>query len=80
MANGLQGARHHINLNASDDPAVSARYGVNGIPHQVIISPASIVLDSWAGYGQGLLEQRLKHTYPIETGKVRKLPQDNFQT
>ncbi|WP_302301964.1 hypothetical protein [Alistipes ihumii] len=60
MANGLQGARHHINLNALDDPAVSARYGVNGIPHQVIISPASIVLDSWAGYGQGLLEQRLK--------------------
>ena len=49
-----------VNLNASDDPAVSARYGVNGIPHQVIISPAGIVLDSWAGYGQGLLEQRLK--------------------
>ncbi|MFR2860342.1 MAG: hypothetical protein ACLTW0_03265 [Alistipes ihumii] len=60
MANGLQGARHHINLNALDDPAVSARYGVNGIPHQVIISPAGIVLDSRAGYGQGLLEQRLK--------------------
>ena len=49
-----------VNLNASNDPAVSARYGVNGIPHQVIISPAGIVLDSWAGYGQGLLEQRLK--------------------
>ena len=49
-----------VNLNASDDPTVSARYGVNGIPHQVIISPAGIVLDSWAGYGQGLLEQRLK--------------------
>ena len=49
-----------VNLNASNDPAVSARYGVNGIPHQVIISPAGIVLDSWAGYGQGLLEQLLK--------------------
>ena len=53
-----------VNLNASDDPAVGDRYGVNGIPHQVIISPEGIILDSWAGYGQGLLEQRLKIHLP----------------
>ena len=53
-----------VNLNASDDPSSNARYGVNGIPHQVLISPEGIVLAAWKGYGEGNLERQLKKHLP----------------
>ena len=37
-----------------------ARYGVRGIPHYVMISPEGIVLEHWEGYGEGLLEEKVK--------------------
>lgn len=37
-----------------------ARYGVIGIPHFVLISPEGKVVDSWSGYGKGLLKLKVK--------------------
>lgn len=37
-----------------------ARYGVRGIPHFVLISPEGKVVDSWSGYGKGLLKLKVK--------------------
>lgn len=37
-----------------------ARYGVRGIPHFVLISPEGKVVDSWSGYGKGLLKLKIK--------------------
>lgn len=37
-----------------------ARYGVRGIPHFVLISPGGKVIDSWSGYGKGLLKLKVK--------------------
>lgn len=37
-----------------------ARYGVRGIPHFVLISPEEKVIDSWSGYGKGLLKLKVK--------------------
>ncbi|MDR2936735.1 MAG: AhpC/TSA family protein [Rikenellaceae bacterium] len=50
-----------VNLNASGDPEFNARYGVNGIPHQVFISPEGIILGSWTGYGEGYLKRQLEN-------------------
>jgi thiol-disulfide isomerase/thioredoxin len=50
-------------LNLSDGKGmtgIAARYGVNGIPHYVVISPEGIVLNSWVGYSEGLLQEKLK--------------------
>ena len=49
-----------VNLNAPGQSEIAAKYGVSGIPHQVIISPAGIVLGSWVGYGKGHLKERLE--------------------
>lgn len=37
-----------------------ARYGVIGIPHFVLISPKGKVIDSWSGYGKGLLKLKVE--------------------
>ncbi len=37
-----------------------ARYGVRGIPHFVLISPERKVVDSWSGYGKGLLKLKVE--------------------
>ena len=34
---------------------LNARYGVGGLPHYVLISPEGKVVDSWSGYGKGVL-------------------------
>lgn len=39
---------------------IAARYGVSGIPHYVMISPAGVILDSWVGFGKGQLEEKIK--------------------
>ena len=39
---------------------ISARYGVNGIPHFVLIAPDGHILKSWTGYGPGLLKVQLR--------------------
>ncbi|WP_207420098.1 TlpA disulfide reductase family protein [Desertivirga brevis] len=49
------------NLNDGKGMAgIAARYGVNGIPHYVMISPEGTVLGSWVGYGEGQLEEKIK--------------------
>ena len=49
----------YLNLNAPPASDIDERYGVNGIPHFVIVSPEGVILESWAGYGEGLVELRL---------------------
>lgn len=39
---------------------LAASYGVNGIPHYVMISPQGKVLDIWSGYGEGSLKAKLE--------------------
>ena len=49
----------YLNLNAPPSSDIDERYGVNGIPHFVIVSPEGVILDSWAGYGEGIFERKL---------------------
>ena len=37
-----------------------AKYGVNGIPHYVLISPEGKMIDTWSGYGKGSLMRQLR--------------------
>ena len=39
---------------------IAARYGVNGIPHFVLIAPDGHILKSWTGYGPGSLKVQLR--------------------
>jgi len=39
---------------------IASRYGVQGIPHYVIISPSGAVLTSWTGFREGLVEEKIK--------------------
>ena len=41
------------------DTGLAAAYGVNGIPHYVMISPAGKVLQIWSGYAKGTLKARV---------------------
>lgn len=36
------------------------KYGVNGIPHYVLISPEGKMVDTWSGYGKGNLLRKLR--------------------
>lgn len=36
-----------------------ARYGVREIPHFVLVSPEGRVIDSWSGYGKGMLKKKM---------------------
>ena len=38
---------------------LAANYGVNGIPHYVIISPEGKIIDKWVGYGEGSLKKKV---------------------
>ena len=38
---------------------LAANYGVNGIPHYVLISPENIIVDIWGGFGQGNLKRKV---------------------
>ena len=45
-----------------------AKYGVNGIPHYVLISPEGKMVDTWSGYGKGSLLRKLRpymHPKPV---------------
>lgn len=37
-----------------------AKYGVNGIPFYVIISPEGVLLHKWMGYGKGIFKAKLR--------------------
>lgn len=37
-----------------------AKYGVNGIPHYVVISPEGKIVHAWSGYGKGIFEMHLR--------------------
>ena len=50
-------------LNLSDKPensGIAAKYGVDGIPHYVIITADGTVSDTWIGYGKGSLRNKMK--------------------
>ena len=50
-------------VNLNDDwglAGLAARYGVNGIPHYVMISPNGTVIDHWIGYREGRLKEKVK--------------------
>lgn len=44
----------------NDDGGLEARYGVQGVPHYVLIAPDGKVKDAWAGYGKGVIKDNLK--------------------
>lgn len=43
-----------------DGEGLAAAYGVQGIPHYVLISPDGVVLDMWTGYGKGSIHEKVK--------------------
>lgn len=50
-------------VNLNDDrgmTGLAASYGVNGIPHYVMISPEGIVLGHWIGYEKGKLSEKVR--------------------
>lgn len=48
------------NLNdLQGESGLYAKYGVNGIPHYVVISPEGKIVHTWNGYGQGIIEMHL---------------------
>ncbi len=49
----------YLNLNAPPTSDIDERYGVNGIPHFVVVSPEGVIVESWTGYGEGIFEQKL---------------------
>ena len=57
-------ARHKMTWKNWSDKKKTAglylKYGVNGIPHYVLISPEGKVVDSWFGYGKGSLLRKLR--------------------
>ena len=44
----------------NDGGGLKAVYGVQGIPHYVLIAPDGKVKDTWAGYGKGVIKDNLK--------------------
>ena len=42
-----------------DDLAFKLTYDVSGIPSYFIISPEGVIVDSWAGYSEGVIRERL---------------------
>ena len=44
----------------NDDGGLEARYGVQGVPHYVLITPDGKVKDAWVGYGKGIIKDNLK--------------------
>lgn len=51
-----------VNLSDGNGMAgIAARYGVQGIPHYVIISPSGEILTSWSGFSKGLVEEKIKN-------------------
>ncbi len=51
---------HSAGLNSE----IANRFRLDGIPHQVVISPDGIVLYSWSGYGEGALRRILRKLIP----------------
>lgn len=47
------------NFNYGDDLAFKLTYDVSGIPSYFIISPEGVIVDSWAGYSEGVIRERL---------------------
>lgn len=61
-------ANHNItwqNFNAGNNGgAIWGAYGINGIPHYVVIDPDGTVVMTWSGYGKGLIKERLSKALP----------------
>ena len=55
---GLKG--NQWNELRNDGGGLKAVYGVQGIPHYVLIAPDGKVKDTWAGYGKGVIKDNLK--------------------
>lgn len=55
---GMKG--NHWNELRHDGEGLAAAYGVQAIPHYVLISPDGIVLDTWVGYGKGGIHEKVK--------------------
>ena len=55
---GLKGIQWNELRN--DGGGLKAVYGVQGIPHYVLIAPDGKVKDTWAGYGKGIIKDNLK--------------------
>ena len=55
---GLKGIQWNELRN--DGGGLKAVYGVQGIPHYVLIAPDGKVKDTWAGYGKGVIKDNLK--------------------
>ena len=55
---GLKG--NQWNELRNDGGGLKAVYGVQGIPHYVLIAPDGKVKDTWAGYGKGIIKDNLK--------------------
>ena len=47
------------NFNYGGDLAFKLTYDVSGIPSYFIISPDGVIVDSWAGYSEGVIRERL---------------------
>lgn len=60
-----------VNLNDLRGRAdIFAHYGVNGIPHYVIISPEGKIEKVFTGYSKGRIKQKLSSIFPqLRTGK-----------
>lgn len=43
-----------------ENRGIYAKYGVQGIPHYVLITPSGIIKDMWTGYGDGSLKSKIK--------------------
>lgn len=38
---------------------IAAKYGMRGMPYYLLVSPEGIIIDTWTGYGQGSLKEKI---------------------
>jgi thiol-disulfide isomerase/thioredoxin len=43
-----------------EDRGIYAKYGVQGIPHYVLITPEGTIQSAWTGYGTGSIKSKIK--------------------
>jgi len=57
-------AAHDISWINLHDPksinGIASNYGLTGIPHYVLISPANKVIDIWMGFSEELLTRKME--------------------
>ncbi|WP_280767004.1 hypothetical protein [Parabacteroides sp. PFB2-10] len=42
------------------DNGIKLHYGVKGIPNYFIISPEGKIIETWMGYGEGVLKKKMQ--------------------